>query len=59
LVAEADLTIVEGQETAVGQGDAVDITAQVFENSIRPLQSRLGVDDPVPAPNGRRHLDFG
>jgi hypothetical protein len=49
LVAERDAAVVEGDESVVGDGDAVGIAAEVLEDALRPAEGRLGVDHPVVA----------
>ena len=59
LVAEGDPAIVDGEDTAVGDSDAVDVTAEVFQHSVSTLDGRLAVDDSVSPPDGWRKLHVG
>ena len=45
-VAEADLTVVERFQWAVGDGDAEDVAAQIVEN-LFTAPGRFAVNDPV------------
>jgi len=45
--AEADFFAVEGDESVVGYGHAVGVTAEISEDSIRTAEGRLGIDVPV------------
>ena len=47
LPAEGDAIVVEGDETMVGDGNAVSVASQVVEDMFCPAERRLGVDDPV------------
>ena len=47
LPAEGDSIVVEGDETMVGDGNAVSVASQVVEDMFCPAERRLGVDDPV------------
>ena len=47
LPAEGDSIIVEGDETMVGDGNAVSVASQVVEDMFCPAERRLGVDDPL------------
>jgi hypothetical protein len=47
LPAEADSIVVEGDETVVGDGNAVSVASQIVEDMFCPGERRLGVDDPV------------
>jgi hypothetical protein len=47
LPTEGDLIIVEGDETMVGDGNAVSVASQVVEDMFCPAERRLGVDDPL------------
>jgi hypothetical protein len=46
LVAEGDLAVVEGEESLVGDGDAVGVAGEVFEDLLGTAEGGLGVDDP-------------
>ena len=43
---------VEGDEAAVGNGDAVSVTPEIGENLGRSAERLLGIDDPVDVPHG-------
>ena len=45
--AEADLTVLDGEEAVVGDGDAVGVAPEVVENLLGPGEGALGVDDPL------------
>ena len=47
LPGEADLAVVEPDQAAVGDGDAVRISPDIVEHLSRSGERRLGVDDPV------------
>src|SRR5271167_3546990 len=47
LPTEGDLIVVEGDETMVGDGDAVSVASQIVEDMFCPGERSLGVDDPV------------
>ena len=46
LPAEADLAVVHGQQTVVGDGDTVGIAADIVEDLGRPGEGPLRVDHP-------------
>src|SRR4029453_13076350 len=47
LVADGDLAMLQSHETMVGDGDAVRIACQIFQDVLRLPERFLGVDDPV------------
>ena len=47
LPAEGNLTISEGNEPVVGDGDTMCIAGQVMKNVLRAAERRFGVHDPV------------
>ena len=47
LPAEGDTIVVEGDETMVGDGNAVSVASQIVEDMFCPAERRLGVDDPA------------
>jgi len=47
LPAKRDAIIVEGDETMVGDGNAVRVTSQRVEDMFWPTERRLSVHDPV------------
>ena len=46
LPAEADATVLAGEEPAVGDRDAMGVAAEIVEHLLRPAEGTLGVDDP-------------
>jgi hypothetical protein len=44
--AEGDSIVVEGDESMVGDGNAVSVASQVVEDMFWPAEGRLSVDDP-------------
>ena len=46
LPAEADLSVGQGDEPAVGDGDPVGVAAEIVEHLLRPAERALGIDDP-------------
>src|SRR6266498_1414932 len=50
LPGEADPAVIEGHDAAVGDGDAVGVARQIGEHLFWPPERRLGVDDPIGAP---------
>jgi hypothetical protein len=53
LVAEADAALIEGDEPAVGDGDAVGVTGEIGEHRLGPGEGRLTIDEPVLASAAR------
>ena len=51
LVAERDAGLVEAQEAAVRDGDAVGVARQVGEHRLGPGEGELGIDHPVLLPD--------
>jgi hypothetical protein len=47
LPSEADLAVVEPEQTAVGDGDTVGIAGEIAEHLLRPGERGLRVDDPI------------
>ena len=45
--AEADLSVVDGEEAVVGDGDEVGVAAEVVEDLVGAGEGGLGVDDPL------------
>jgi hypothetical protein len=58
LVAEAHLAFCDREETMVGQGDAVDIPAQVVQDLLSTLHRRVAIDHPSLGPDrfGQRQV---
>ena len=44
---EGDAVVVEGDEAAVGDGDAVGVAGEIGEHRLGPGEGPLGVDDPL------------
>jgi hypothetical protein len=55
LPAEADGAVVQADEPAVGDGDAVSVAGEVGEHRRRAAEGRLGVDHPL-GPTKRRQV---
>ena len=51
LVAEGDVSLVEGEQAAVRDGDPVGIARQIGQYRLRPGEGRLGIDHPALAAN--------
>jgi hypothetical protein len=47
--AEGDVALFEGYESAVGDGDAMGVPAEIAQRVFRSAEGRLGIDDPVVA----------
>ncbi len=47
LPGEADMSVIEADETGVGDGDTVGVAAEISEDLCRTTKGLLGVDDPV------------
>ena len=43
---EGDLAVLEGQQTAVGDGDAMGVAAEILQHVLRSAKGGLGVDHP-------------
>jgi len=52
LIAKADLAILDGEQTVVGQRDPMDIPAQVGQDLLCTLDGGFAVDDPALGPDG-------
>jgi len=55
LVAEADLAVLDREQTAIGQRNPVDIPAQVVQDLLRALEGGFAVDDPSFGPDHLGH----
>ena len=51
LIARADVAVLDREHPALGQGDAVDLPAQVVEDLFRALQGRFAGDHPPLGPD--------
>jgi hypothetical protein len=47
--AEGDVALLEGDESAVGDGGAVGVAAEIAQRVLRSAEGWLGIDDPVVA----------
>jgi len=47
--AEGDVALLEGYEPAVGDGDAIRVSAEIAQRVFRSAEGWLGIDDPVVA----------
>ena len=45
--ANAHLTIVQAQQSTVGDGDAMGVAGQIFQHMLGTSEGRLGVDHPL------------
>ena len=50
--AEGDVALFEGDQSAVGDGDAVGVAAEIAQRVLRSAEGRLGIDDPVVTEQG-------
>ena len=50
--AEGDVALFEGDESMVGDGDAVGVAAEITQRMFRSAEGWLGIDDPVVAEEG-------
>src|SRR5665213_984888 len=50
--AEGDVALLKGDQSAVGDGDAVGVAAEIAQRVFRSSEGRLGIDDPVVAEQG-------
>src|SRR5215216_1731784 len=44
---EGDAVVVEGDQAAIGDGDAVGVAAEIGEHRLWPGEGSLGIDDPL------------
>jgi hypothetical protein len=51
LVAEGDAALVEGDQTAVRDGDPVGVAGEIGQHRFRPGEGRLGLDHPALLPD--------
>jgi hypothetical protein len=49
---EGDVALLEGDESAVGDGDAVGVATEIAQRVFRSAEGRLGIDYPVVAEQG-------
>ena len=50
--AEGDVALLEGDESAVGDGDAMGVATEIAQRMFRSAEGWLGIDDPVVAEQG-------
>jgi hypothetical protein len=50
LIPKANLAVVSGEDSAVSDGDTVNVTGEIIEDGTRALDGRFAVDDPVLLP---------
>ena len=50
--AKGDVALFEGHGSAVGDGDAMRVPAEIAQRVLRSAEGRLGIDDPVVAEQG-------
>jgi hypothetical protein len=50
--AEGDVALLKGDQSAVGDGDAVGLAAEIAQRVFRAAEGWLGIDDPVVAEQG-------
>ena len=58
-VAEGDLAVLQGDEPVVGDGHAMRVTGQVFEDVPRVLHGLFGEDDPLLVAQGGKEASPG
>ena len=44
---ESNLSVSEGKQSVVGDGNAVGVSAEIAQHVLRATEGRLGIDDPV------------
>lgn len=44
---EGNLSIVKGDQSMIGNGHSMGVTAEIFENMFRAAERALAVDDPI------------
>ena len=49
---EGDVALLKGDESAVGDGDAVGVAAEIAQRVLRSAEGWLGIDNPVVAEQG-------
>lgn len=52
LVGEGDVTLIDCDETRFGDRRAIGVAGKIGQNLRRPVERRLGVNDPFAAPKG-------
>ena len=54
LPAEAYLTVLEAEESSVGDGDAMGVAGQILQHMLGSTKGRLRVDDPLSTPEASK-----
>ena len=44
--AERNVVAVEGEQSVIGDGDAMSVTAEITQDLFGPAEGRFGIDDP-------------
>ena len=44
---KGDLVILKGEQTMVGNGDAMGVASQITEHKLRATERRFGINDPI------------
>ena len=57
-VAGGDVAVLEGEDTVIGDRDAVDIAGKIRKHLISTLHGGFTVDNPVGLPEGLREIDI-
>src|SRR5260370_18911252 len=52
--AEADVALFQGDQSSVGDGDAVSVPAEIAQRVLRSAEGRLGIDDTDVAEQGSK-----
>ena len=50
LVAKSDFAVIDRKDTAVGNGDTMDIATEVSQDFVGALDSRFAINDPLMLP---------
>jgi hypothetical protein len=58
-VPKGHLSVFDREKAAVGEGNSMDVAAEIFQDFLRALDGRFTVNHPVLLPQGRRQLDLG
>ena len=52
LVAERNVSVIDGEYSAIGYGGAMDVAREILKHPLRSLDTGLGVGDPGLFPDG-------
>jgi hypothetical protein len=52
LIPKSNLTVVGSKDSAIGDGDTVNVAGEIIEDCASALDGRFTVDDPVLLPDG-------